>query len=61
MIGDAVFDKRIIENATATPEEMEKAIKEGEAFEYKEDDCCISGYRYKGAIYITDIEGEGVL
>lgn len=55
MIGNAVFNKKMIEDMKATPEEMEEAMEKGTPFEYKEGDICIRGYRYKDAIYITDI------
>ena len=55
MIENAVFDKKMIEDAKATPEEMKEAMEEGTPFEYKEEAGCVRGYRYKGAIYITDV------
>ena len=50
------MDSKMLNKLTASPGQIEQAIKYGEKIEYKEDGIVLTNYFYQGHIYITAIE-----
>jgi hypothetical protein len=63
MLKQAVFDEELIKKAMATEEQIALAKKDGELFaaDDEEEGITLIGYRYKGAVYITDVKYYEVL
>lgn len=58
MLRQAVFDEELIKSAIATEKQVALAKKHGELFvaDDEEEGIALTGYRYGGAVYITDVK-----
>jgi len=49
------FNRKLIEKAMVTPEQMQKAKDNGKPFSFKGKGVVISGWLFNGCVYINDI------
>lgn len=53
-----VFDEDLLKRAIASKEQIKEAQENGVLFvaDDEEEGICLTGYRYAGAVYITDVK-----
>ena len=58
--GASLFSQELLAKATATPEQIEKAKKDGVRFRFEDKTgrIVISGFNLNGIVYITDIKNN---
>ena len=56
MSKDRFFTDEMIEKCGCTQGELERAMRFGEKVETKNVDGKVTAYRYRGALYVTDID-----